>query len=168
MDCHAARHTLLLDLYGEIATEERGVLEAHLGACDECRLAAAGERRLHSILGERLAEQPPDELLDRCRRDLALALDAEPTPLRPITQRLTASRVRPAFRPPRGLALLIAVPPVPRPCAATPGTRGRTKTAPRGRRTVSGAPLAALMSLESAPDRDHIRLSYTTRCSAAP
>jgi anti-sigma factor RsiW len=108
MDCHAARRTLLLDLYGEIATEERRILEVHLGACDECRLAAAGERRLHAILGERIAEEPSDELLDRCRRDLSLALEAEPRPLRLFTQRLTAfwgsARLSPAW----GLALLIA------------------------------------------------------------
>lgn len=165
MDCHAARRTLLLDLYGEIATEERRILEVHLGACDECRLAAAGERRLHAILGERIAEEPSDELLDRCRRDLSLALEAEPRPLRLFTQRLTAfwgsARLSPAW----GLALLIAGF-----LAGAATLRGDARNAgqnkeigaPAGGGTVSGAPLANLMSLESAPDRDHVRLSYDT------
>jgi hypothetical protein len=165
MDCHAARRTLLLDLYGEVAADQRGALEVHLGACDECRLAAAGERRLHGILGERVAEEPSDELLDRCRRDLSLALDAERRPLQSWAQRLTGFWVTARLSPAWGVALLVAGFLV---GGAT--LRGDDRYAGRrdsrapaaGGGTVSGAPLANLMALESAPDRDHVRLSYDT------
>ena len=42
------------------------------------------------------------------------------------------------------------------------GGRGKDPAPAAGGGTVSGAPLANLMSLESAPDRDHVRLSYDT------
>jgi hypothetical protein len=165
MDCDAARRTLLLDLYGEIAAGERIALEAHLGACEECRLTAAGERRLQSILSERVAEEPADDLLERCRRDLSRALDAEPRPLRPWAQRAAdfwgAARLTPAW----GLALLAVgflVGGVTLRGGARDGARRDLPAPASNGGTVSGAPLANLMTLESAPDRDHVRLSYDT------
>ena len=165
MDCQEARRTLLLDLYGENPADERRVLDAHLGACDECRLAAAGERRLHAILGERIADEPSDELLNRCRRDLSLALDAEPRPPRAWMRRLTGFWVTARLSPAWGVAFLVMGFLV---GAATLRGGARNEGRPEdaapaaGGGTVSGAPLANLMSLESAPDRDHVRLSFDT------
>jgi hypothetical protein len=165
MDCDAARRTLLLDLYGEIAADESGALQTHLASCGDCRLAAAGERRLQAILGERIAAEPSDDLLALCRRDLSAALDAEPRPRRPWARSLadffTLARLSPAW----GAALLVVGfvagaatlrggerPAGPREAGAPAAAGG----------TLSGAPLANLMSLESAPDRDHVRLSWDT------
>lgn len=165
MDCQEARRTLLLDLYGEIPADERRALDSHLDGCDECRLAAAGERRLHAILAERFADEPSDDLLARCRRDLSLALDAEPRPRWAWGRRLTGFWVTARLSPAWGVALLVTGFLV---GAATLREGARSWGRPEGQApaagggTISGAPLANLMSLESAPDRDHVRLSFDT------
>ncbi len=60
-DCDRALELLSLELDGELNPEEKGELEAHLAACEECRGAAEELRQLHTILPE-LEEEVPDGL----------------------------------------------------------------------------------------------------------
>ena len=164
MNCDRTRHTILLALYAEVPDAERRSVQAHIAACESCRLAEAWERRLHAMLSERGGIDPADTLLDRCRRDLAAALDAEPMPRVALARRLAGylmgSRLSPAY----GLALaaagfvagVVALRLVP-----TLGAPG-AGPAPIGAAVSPGAPVANILSLESTPGRDHVRLDYDT------
>ena len=162
MNCTTARQAALLLLYGEISDAERATAQAHIDACDPCRLALAEERRLLAILAERQGGEPRDDLLESCRRDLARAIDAQPSPGAAWAQSLarfwSEARLSPAY----GLLFLVVgfmagvialragdIWPAPR-AAAGPAA------------SLSETPVASIRSLETAPDRDHVRLSYDT------
>jgi hypothetical protein len=164
MNCDEARRTILLGLYSEVSEAERRGSQTHVAGCEACRLADVEERRLHGMFSERAAAEPADRLLERCRRDLAAALDAEPRPrvgfARRATNYLLGSRLSPAY----GLALaaagffagVVALRLVPG--LGAPGAG----PAPLGAAVSPGAPVANVLALESSPDSDHVRLSYDT------
>jgi hypothetical protein len=165
MECETARGRVLLALYGEIPETERMALQAHAEGCDACRLVGAEERRLHGILAERMADEPSDDLLALCRRDLARALDAAPAPHRRLEDRLhrfwLGSRLSPAWAVvlvmAGFLAGVVALRGLPHGAGGPAGPAPVASVEP-----VAGGPLANILSLESAPDRDHVRLSYDT------
>jgi len=164
MNCDETRRTILLGLYAEVSEAERRGSQAHVAGCEACRLAEVEERRLHAMFAERTAVEPADGLLDRCRRDLAAALDAEPRPrigfARRATNYLLGSRLSPAY----GIALaaagffagVVALRLVPG--LGAPGAG----PAPIGAAVTPGAPVSNVLALESSPDSDHVRLSYDT------
>lgn len=164
MNCDRTRRTILLGLYAEVPETERRGGQEHIAACESCRLAEAGERRLHAMLAERGGLDSADGLLDRCRRDLSVALDAEPqprvAPSRRLASFLMGSRLSPAY----GLALAAAgffIGVVALRLVPTLGAPG-AGPAPIGAAVSPGAAVSSILSLESAPDRDHVRLSYDT------
>ncbi len=75
MECRVVQDKILILLYGEIGPAERSDIEDHAAGCRECGVVLAGERRLAAILKRRPALDPSPDLLARCRRDLAEALE---------------------------------------------------------------------------------------------
>jgi len=165
MNCTTARQAALLLLYGEISDAERAVAQSHVDACDACRLALAEERRLVAILSERQAVEPRDDLLEGCRRDLARAIDGRPAPgaawARNLGRFWSEARLSPAY----GL-LFLAVGFMAGAVALRTGDMRLARPAPRAAAgpaaALSETPVASIRSLETAPDRDHVRLSYDT------
>lgn len=72
--CESIDSLAMAYLDGELATEERHELEAHLCECAECRAHVDTERSEHDLLRKALAAPPAPDLL---RAKLARALDAE-------------------------------------------------------------------------------------------
>ncbi len=169
MDCEGARRLTLLLLYDELPESDRLSSQAHISSCAACRLAVAEERRLQAILAERPAADPADVLLERCRRDLALALlalDAEPQPRTPFAARMrsffTQARLSPAY----GLLILACgfLAGVVTLNAAGGRSPRRLAGAPAGARDASRseAPVESIRSLDSGPGHDQVRVSYDT------
>jgi HEAT repeat protein len=164
MNCTTARQAALLLLYGEISDAERAAAHDHVGGCDACRLALAEERRLLAILSERQGIEPDEDLLERCRQDLARALDERPAPGAEWAQRLlgfwSQARLTPAYGVLFLLVGFMAGAVAPRAGAlqsVKPATQAAGPSA-----TLSETPVASIRSLEASPDRDHVRLSYDT------
>ena len=76
MTCDKARGHFSFFLYGELSFEEEELLEQHLEECEACRAALARERTLHQSL-DLTATEVPQDLLIRCRKDLASRLESE-------------------------------------------------------------------------------------------
>jgi hypothetical protein len=77
VNCDDLEKAISLYLYDELTAEERGALEAHLAACEGCRVKLEEARRLHRALSECAGPAPKPELLARCRQALDEALDRE-------------------------------------------------------------------------------------------
>lgn len=76
MNCAESRDRLALLLYGELSFDEEERVETHLGACPECRLALAGQRRLHEAIdGVEVTASPA--LLNQCREEFSERLAAQ-------------------------------------------------------------------------------------------
>jgi hypothetical protein len=152
MDCGRARDGIMLLLDGEIAAEERARLEAHLAGCAACRADLAGERRLRDRLAADPPPQPSEDLLARCRTDLAAAL---PRRVQPGAWVRGALRLRSS---PAIAAALVAGAFFAGYVAGRPGTAG-----PGGARGGVGDPVAiaaALDSLEVERPAGRVRLAY--------
>ena len=72
--CESIDSLAMAYLDGELATEERHELEAHLCECADCRVHVDTERSEHDLLRKALAAPPAPDLL---RAKLVRALDAE-------------------------------------------------------------------------------------------
>jgi len=71
MDCDVLERYLDLYLDGELAMEERAEVEAHLRSCETCRLAAARETRLRSMVRDSvLSVKAPRRLHEQVQRRL--------------------------------------------------------------------------------------------------
>jgi hypothetical protein len=163
MNCTTARQAALLLLYGEISDAERAAAQGHVEGCDACRLALAEERRLLAILSERQGIEPDEALLERCRMDLARALDERPAPGAEWAQRILGFWSQARLTPAYGVLFLVVgfmagaiVPRAEALRAARPEPQAQTGASP----AVSETPLGSIRSLEAAPDGDHVRLSY--------
>jgi HEAT repeat protein len=165
MNCDTTRQTILLGLYGEIGEAERRAAQMHISVCLNCRLADADERRLHAMLGERGAAEPGEALLDQCRMDLSQALDREPRPRVGLARRLGALFMEARLSPAYGLALaaagffagVVAL-------RLMPALGGQgAGPEPIAAAVAPVPPVSSLLSLESAPGQDHVRLSYDTQ-----
>lgn len=165
MNCTMARQAALLLLYGEISDVERAAAQAHVDSCDACRLALAEERRLLAILSERQVAEPRDDLLERCRRDLARAIDEQPARGAAWAQRLAAFWSEARLSPAYGLLFLV-VGFMAGVVALRAGDMRPSRTALRPAAapaaSLSETPVASIRSLEAAPDSDHVRLIYDT------
>lgn len=79
LNCEDWQRLIILYVCDEASTEERDVVEQHVGSCNECAASMAGELRLHQMLST--LSQPADlldqagALLAQCRSELAEALD---------------------------------------------------------------------------------------------
>ncbi|MCS7043545.1 MAG: HEAT repeat domain-containing protein [Bryobacteraceae bacterium] len=76
MNCEKVRELIPLYLYGELAFDEEERLEEHLSACPACASERARCEKLTALLAQGEAVLSA-ELLSRCRRDLATALEKE-------------------------------------------------------------------------------------------
>lgn len=76
MSCKEVRELIPLYLYGELSFDEEERVEQHLAACAECSAERARCEKLTALLGQGEAGVSA-ELLARCRRDLAAALEKE-------------------------------------------------------------------------------------------
>jgi Putative zinc-finger/HEAT repeats len=76
MTCRDYQHQISLFLYEELSEAEKSGLEAHLQACDACRLAFEEEKGMNAVLSEdAIAFDIPSDLLLESRRELANQLD---------------------------------------------------------------------------------------------
>lgn len=118
MNCDMARRFLLLLQHDELDASERRDLEEHLRACEACGAALSEEHRLHAFLAE-TAPAAPEDLLERCRRDLSAALsrgavpaahraDAAPVPSLPFALGVRGFWARVRLSPAFALGLLLA------------------------------------------------------------
>ena len=167
MSCDAIREKIILLLYGELDTQERALVENHASTCTGCRVALAGERRLHAMLVRRPPIEPSEDRVTRCRGDLAHALRAEARDDAPVTGRRPSRSFWPVSwalpSPAFALVFLIAgfvsgwltvgqgLLPVNRPADPAGATGDRDATA------------ANLKSLEIDPAGDRVNLIYDTR-----
>ncbi len=76
MNCQEVRDLIPLYLYGELSFDEEERVERHLASCAACAAERARCEKLTLLLGEGEAGVSA-ELLARCRRDLAAALEKE-------------------------------------------------------------------------------------------
>jgi hypothetical protein len=76
MNCHEARGSLSLYLYGELDFAQEEELESHLGECAFCQLSLAREKSWHGDLSAQCRDVPL-QLLSECRRDLHKELAGE-------------------------------------------------------------------------------------------
>lgn len=76
MSCQEVRDLIPLYLYGELSFDEEERVEQHLASCPACAAERARCEKLTALLGEGEAGVSA-ELLARCRRDLAAALEKE-------------------------------------------------------------------------------------------
>jgi hypothetical protein len=77
MNHEAFRELLVLSVVGEIRSDERGALDAHLQQCDECRMTIAELQRVMNAIGERRVLEATEPMLMEARRNLAEALRRE-------------------------------------------------------------------------------------------
>src|SRR5262245_12844756 len=96
MQCERAREMLSPYLDGELSTEERRTVAAHLAQCRDCSAQLSDFRRVGQTLAEAGREPVPKALAARVRSNLARAVHAEPTPTALIrgSARAGASAVR--------------------------------------------------------------------------
>lgn len=87
MSCKEVRELIPLYLYGELSFDEEERVERHLAGCAECSAERARCEKLTALLAQGEAGVSA-ELLARCRRDLAAAVEKE------RTQRNWAAAVR--------------------------------------------------------------------------
>ncbi len=77
--CSAIARLLTLYACEEASSQEREIVEQHVGACAECAAALSGELRLRQMLATLVQPadglDPTDALLEQCRSELAEALD---------------------------------------------------------------------------------------------
>ena len=87
MDCDSNRKSIVLLLCGELQEAERAALEAHLRECFDCQATLAEERRILRLVEGASGDEPAEELLEACRRDLRAAMSpwpgGRPAPSRP-------------------------------------------------------------------------------------
>src|SRR6185503_1945432 len=87
MDCDSNRKSIVLLLCGELQETERAALEAHLRECFDCQATLAEERRILRLVEGASGDEPAEELLEACRRDLRAAMSpwpgGRPAPSRP-------------------------------------------------------------------------------------
>lgn len=76
MNCQEVRDLIPLYLYGELSFDEEERVEQHLASCAACAAERARCEKLTLLLGQGEAGVSA-ELLARCRRDLAAALEKE-------------------------------------------------------------------------------------------
>lgn len=76
MNCKDVRELIPLSLYGELDFDQEELVEQHLAACAECRAERERWETLSALLAQGQAGVSA-ELLARCRRDLAAALETE-------------------------------------------------------------------------------------------
>src|SRR5450755_2766033 len=76
--CTEVREQLAMMLYGELSFDEEEIVETHLDACAECRVALERQRELHGAF-DRLQVEPPPSLLRECRAALAAQWAGPPT-----------------------------------------------------------------------------------------
>lgn len=76
MNCKDVRELIPLYLYGELSFDQEELVEHHLEACAECGAERARCEKLTSLLAQGEAGVSA-ELLARCRRDLAAAIQKE-------------------------------------------------------------------------------------------
>ena len=79
MNCDTITKQLSLLLYGELSFEEEEIVHTHLDACPACRNEYSKVKAMFSRLNETELE-PPQQLLQDCRRNLRLAVAALPAP----------------------------------------------------------------------------------------
>jgi len=77
MICKEFEDLITLDLYGDLAPEQRASYEAHLAGCVHCQAARQQVRGLHSVLAERPRLEPSPDFLVDCRQALAETLERE-------------------------------------------------------------------------------------------
>lgn len=75
MKCEEVERQLIFYACDELAPAARAAVEEHLRSCGECAAAARRETELLGQLAARAQAEPPAELLERCRSELAEALD---------------------------------------------------------------------------------------------
>ncbi|MEY2397377.1 MAG: hypothetical protein QOJ00_551 [Actinomycetota bacterium] len=72
-DCDDARHTLYTFLDGELTSDVRTKIQAHLEACAPCFEAFDFEAELKMVIGRKCCEQVPpgltEKILDALRTD---------------------------------------------------------------------------------------------------
>ena len=76
MNCKEVRELIPLYLYGELTFDQEETVERHLAQCPACAAERARCEKLSSLLTQGEADVSA-ELLSRCRRDLAAALEKE-------------------------------------------------------------------------------------------
>ncbi|MEJ5366803.1 MAG: HEAT repeat domain-containing protein [Bryobacteraceae bacterium] len=76
MNCKDVRELIPLYLYGELSFDQEELIEQHLAACADCRAERARCEKLTALLAQGEAGVSA-ELLARCRRDLAAAIEKE-------------------------------------------------------------------------------------------
>jgi len=76
MSCKEVRDLIPLYLYGELGFDEEERVEQHLASCAECSAERARCEKLTALLEQGEADVSA-QLLARCRRDLAAALEKE-------------------------------------------------------------------------------------------
>lgn len=69
--CDEALATLYTFLDGELTSERRALIAAHLDACGYCDDAAHFETELRAVIADCARARVPDELLERIRGVLA-------------------------------------------------------------------------------------------------
>jgi hypothetical protein len=100
MNCEEAKKQLALLVYGELTFDEEESIESHLDGCEGCREELALERRMHGAF-DSVREEPPADLLNKCRRELQYAArDLSPAPV--PEQRGLWTRVSAWFNPSQG------------------------------------------------------------------
>jgi hypothetical protein len=77
MNCKEFEEYLTLELYGDLAPEQRASYEAHLAGCVHCQGARREVLGLHELLAQRPRLEPSADFLVECRQTLGEALDRE-------------------------------------------------------------------------------------------
>lgn len=159
MSCEKNRERIVLLVHGELDGAARLDLEAHAGACAACAAALDEERRTVDLVARAGGEEPPADLLRRCREDLQRALRAEAAPGRGDGGSARAWPWRLRLSPAWALALLVFGFVAGR---ALPGARF---TAPGpGRETASdaGGTIANVDFGDRDPLSERVSLTYDT------
>ncbi|MFQ5877125.1 MAG: HEAT repeat domain-containing protein [Acidobacteriota bacterium] len=172
MDCGTSRERIVLLFYGELSDAERDRVESHIASCPDCGLVWAEERRLLSLLCQQPRREPSEDLLGRCREDLAARLEtlsrvADVGPgLLARARRLLARSRRPwpsaRVSPVAAVALLLV--------GFLCGLVSMARVSGRGASPVTAAPpvedagsiAASLSSLTLHPGSDRVGLTYDT------
>jgi len=82
MKCKHAREAVVLDLYGELSTEDKERLEAHLRTCRTCAAERNETLRLAAFLEAHPPVPVPEPNRDRVWRGVEAALTGRPAPAR--------------------------------------------------------------------------------------